>query len=74
MHHALLVARLVVAQGAGVLLQRLADAGDIAVPENTPAPGEERSLDAVTLDLLLGEEQDERLGHGQCSRCHVHRP
>ncbi len=45
-------------------LQRLADAGDVAVAEDAEAAAEEALLDAVALDVLGGEEPDERL----CSR------
>ena len=75
-HHGLLVAALVVAQRLlagrvgelGALEQRLTDARDVAVPEDAPAAGEEGVLDAVALDVLLLEESDERLGHGQPGR------
>ena len=61
-HHRLLVARQVVAQAA-VLLQRLADAGDVAVAEDAEHAGEERRRRAVALDLLGGQERDQRLRH-----------
>ena len=61
MHHRLLVACLVVRQQIGVLVQRLADPGDVAVPEDSEAPFEETLLDSVALDVLRGEEPDERL-------------
>ena len=70
MHHRLLVAALVVAK-VGVLLERLADAGDVAVAEDAEAAGEEGLLHAVALDVLLLEEGDQRLGHRQAYRCHA---
>ena len=66
MHRALLVAHLVVAE-IRVLLQRLADARHDAVAEDAEAAGEEGRLDAVTLDVLVLEELDERLRHGQAN-------
>ena len=60
-NHRLLVACLVVRQQIGVLVQRLADSGDVAVPEDPEAPFEEPLLDSVPLDVLRGEEPDERL-------------
>src|SRR5687767_10956933 len=70
-HHALLVLRLVVRQEASALFQRLAHPGDVAVPEDPPAPGEEALLAAVALDVLAREEAHEGLGHGEPDRGHV---
>ena len=64
-HHPLLAARLVVGQELGVLVQRLPDPGDVAVPEDPEAAAEEAVLDAVALDVLRGEEADERLRGSQ---------
>ena len=64
-HHRLLVASQVVAQCGPVLLEGLADAGDVAVPEDSEHPTEERLLAAVTRRMLLRQEPDHRLGHGQ---------
>ncbi len=61
-HHRLLVAGQDVAQAA-VLLQRLADAGDVAVAEDAQHPGEERLLHPVALDVLRGQERHQRLRH-----------
>ena len=63
--HRLLVARLVERQQVAVLLQRLADAGDVAVAEDAEAAGEEALAAAVALDLLRRQESDERLGDGE---------
>ncbi len=65
MDHRLLVAGLVEGQRVGVLLQRLPDAGDVAVAEDAEAAGEEAVALAVALDALGGEEADEGLGDGQ---------
>jgi len=51
--HCLLVARLVVAEGPRCLLQRLADAGDVAVAEDAPTAGEEGVFDAVAFNILV---------------------
>jgi hypothetical protein len=67
-HLRLLVARLVVAQAAGVLLQCLADTGDVAVPEDAEHAGEERPLDPVPLDPLRREEAHQGLSHGEADR------
>ena len=65
-HHRLLVAALVIGQFSGRqqfgLQQRLAEAGDIAVPEDPEAAGEELALHAVPLRVLLSEE----FHHGLC--------
>ncbi len=61
MNHRLLVPCLVVRQQIGVLVERLPDSGDVAVPKDPEAPFEEPLLDAVPLDVLRGEEPDERL-------------
>ena len=47
-----------------MLPQRLAEAGDVAVPEDAQAAGEEARARAVALDLLRGQEADEGLGDG----------
>ena len=64
-HHPLLAARLVVGQELRALVQRLADPGHVAVPEDPEAAAEEPVLDAVALDVLRREEADERLRGGQ---------
>ena len=64
MHHRLLVARLIVAEARGVLLKRLPDPGDVAVPEDAPAPGEKRRFNAVALDVLILQKADDRLSGG----------
>ena len=47
-----------------VLLQRLADAGHVAVPEDAQHSGKERSLLPVPLNILVAQKADERLRHG----------
>jgi hypothetical protein len=63
MDHRLLVAGLVVWEAACVLLERLADTGDVTVTEDTEASGEEAVFDPVSLYVLLGQEAHQRLGH-----------
>ena len=66
----LLVARQVVGQpgpGALGLEQRLADAGDVAVPEDPEAAGDEALLRAVALGVLVGQEAHERLASRSAS-------
>ena len=65
--HRLLVARRVVGQQVVVLLQRLAEAGDVAVAEDAEAAGEEALAPPVALDVLGGEEADERLRDGEAT-------
>jgi hypothetical protein len=55
-YHRLLVAGLVVREAVGVLLERLADTGDVTVAEDTEASGEEVAFDPVSLYVLLGQE------------------
>ena len=69
--HALLV---VAAPGREVVaggVERLADAGDVAVAEDRPAAGEEGH--AVLVELA-GEVADHRLGGGQADRLHAAAP
>ena len=68
MDHPLLVLGAVEGHLELQLLQRLTEPGHIAVPEDAPHPGEERLLDAVALDVLLGEESHHGLGHGHARR------
>src|SRR4029450_9136358 len=49
----------------GVLAQRLAPAGHVAVAEDAEAAGEQPLLPPVALAVLVGQELDEGLGHGQ---------
>ena len=65
MHHRLLVAGLVVGEELRALVQRLADPGDVAVPEDAEAAAEEAVLDAVALDELARQEADEGLRGGE---------
>ena len=69
-HHRLFVAALVVAELRG-LLQRLTDPGDVAVPEDAEAAGEQRLLDAVALARLAGQEPDQRLRHRESRPAHA---
>ncbi len=69
MHHRLFVAGLEIAK-IGILLQGLPDAGDVAVAENTPASGEEGVFATITLDILVLEECDDRLGRGEAGSSH----
>jgi hypothetical protein len=67
-HHRLLVARLVVREKLRALVERLAEAGDVAVPEDPEAAAEEALLDAVALDELRGEEPEQGLPRGETDR------
>src|SRR3712207_4270976 len=55
---------------ASVLLQRLADARDVAVPEDAEATREEALLDAVTLGVLARQKADQRLRGSEPFRAH----
>ena len=67
-HHRLLVPRLVVGQQLGRLVQRFADARDVAVAEDAEASAEEALLHPVALDVLRSEEAEQRLCRGQTNR------
>jgi hypothetical protein len=56
---------LVVRKAARVLLECLADTGDVTVAEDTEASGEEVAFDPVSLHVLLGQEAHKRLGRRQ---------
>ena len=71
MDHGLLVAGLVVGHGVGVLLERLADAGDVAVAEDAEAACEEALLRPVPFDVLVREEPNQRLGHRESYRAQL---
>src|SRR5437879_5956507 len=47
------------------LLESLANARDIAMPENTQASGEKSLLPPVALDVLIRQKGDQRLRHCQ---------
>ena len=72
MHHGLFVAALVVGQLAGLvqlgLQQSLTEAGDVAVPEDAEAASKELALHAISLGILLTQELDDRLAHGESNR------
>jgi hypothetical protein len=53
------------------LQQRLAQAGNAAVPENAQAPGEKFLAAAIPLDMLVLEELDDRLGNSKATGFHV---
>ncbi len=78
MDHALLVPALVVGQGSRVrqlaLQDRLAEARDVAVPEDPEDPLDQAMLDAVALGVLGDEEPDDRLSDGQAGRAHAGLP
>ncbi len=67
-HHGLFVAALVVRHRVGVLQQRLADAGDVAVAEDAPGGADEPLPHAVAFGVLGGQEAYERLGDRQPGR------
>ena len=68
-NHGLLVAALVIRQGARLgqlgLEQGLPHSREVAVPEDAEAAREQPLLGAVPLGHLVGEERDDRLRHGQ---------
>lgn len=64
MHSGLLVAHHDVTE-VRVLLQRLADAGHIAVTKDAEDTGKERRFDPVPLNVLVLEKTDQGLRHGK---------
>jgi hypothetical protein len=52
------------------LQQRLAYAGDVAVPEDAKTARHQAVLDAVTLAVLIGQEPHQRLGDGEANGGH----
>ena len=70
--HPLLVARRVVGQRIPILMQRLPQPGDVAVPEDPVAAGEEPLTPAVALDLLRGQEADQRLSDREARHARDH--
>jgi hypothetical protein len=67
-HHRLFVSALVIAQAIAHLVQRLADAGDVAVAEDAKHAGKEALPMSVALAVLDAQESHERLGHRQSNR------
>ena len=65
MHHRLLVARLVIRQVLPVLDERLAQARDVAVPEDAPDALDEALLLAVVLAVLNLQVLHDRLRQRQ---------
>ena len=51
-----------------MLLQRLSEAGEVAVADDGEAPGEELRALGVALHLLRAEEPHERLGDGEAAQ------
>jgi len=68
MHHGLFVAGLVVAKFRH-LLERLTDAGDIAMTKDAKTPGEKGLLYPIALHVLVLEKCDDGLGRCQTSCC-----
>ena len=66
MHHRLLVADQVI-RDALILLQGLADAGDVSVPENSEATLKKPVLFSIALAVLVLEKCDHGLRHGEAS-------
>jgi hypothetical protein len=69
MYHCLFVADLVITK-IGSLLECLADAGDVSMPEDAKTPGKELLLQSVTFDKLVFEKPDDRLSRGVADRGH----
>ena len=61
MHHRLLVASLVVGEQIRPLEERLADPAHVAMAEDPEAAADEAVLNAVALDVLVGQELDQGL-------------
>ena len=73
MRHALLVAPHAHDEVAGIFLERLADADDVAMTEYAEDAFKHRNFLAVKLDVLVVQELDERLRDRPSYRlCHVH--
>ena len=70
MNHRLLVSDEHISQSIACGEQTFSDAGDVAMTEDPKHSGEEAALDLVPLDVLDGQELDERLAHGQPSGPH----
>ncbi len=51
-----------------MLVERLADPGHVAVPEDAEAARDQALLDTVALRVLVGQEADESLRRGQPER------
>jgi hypothetical protein len=68
--HCLLVMRAQCRQPLAHVVQRLADSGDIAMPENRKNAGKQGNLAAIHFARLRREIANERLGHRQPDRGH----
>jgi hypothetical protein len=53
MHLRLLVSRHDETHAIAILMQRLSNAGDIAVTKNAKTAGKEATADAITFDILI---------------------
>ena len=74
MHHRLLIAGEIVRKVIAGFEEGLPKSGNVAMAEDPQAAGEEAVAVPVALNLLRGEEANERLGHGQshgATRCEV---
>jgi hypothetical protein len=68
--HSLLVMRAQSRQPLARVVQRFADSGDIAMPENGKNAGKQWNFAAIDFARLHREIADERLGHRQTDRGH----
>jgi len=68
--HRLLVMRAQRRQPLACAVQRLAEAGDIAMPENRKDTGKQRNLATIDFARLRGEIASERLRHCEPDRGH----
>ena len=79
-HHGLFVARLKVGKVLAVLIQRLAESGDIAMAKNAEDAGNQAPLPPITLAELHGEKLHHSLGSRERNRrcrfraCHFFAP
>ena len=65
MGHRLFIVRAIGRQGLAVLVERLAEAGDVAVTEDRPDAGDQRPDLAVQVHLLSAKVSDQALGHSE---------
>ena len=62
MHHRLFIAAKVIAQPT-ILLQRLPDTGDIAMPKNSETSRNEAKFFSIARGILVLQKSDDRLRH-----------